>query len=486
MSVQVQVAAGVLQGFEETAIYKFLGIPYAAAPTGDRRWRAPASPESWPGIRQAVSFGPRAIQTVGASFDSRVTTESEDCLFLNVWTGSLSASARQPVMVWIHGGGNLGGAGSEDATDGSALAALGVTVVSFNYRLGALGFLAHPSLGCNFAVLDQIAALRWVQQNIQAFAGDPDNVTIFGQSAGGVAVRTLLSTPSADGLFHRAILQSGGFEAPAAAPAWSIERARLAADAFCARLGTNDPATLRAIPIEQVKLASHELSGVIPQPGAVHTPANLVWMPLIDGEVVTRSDPADWPVRVPILLGYTANEARYFLKPDREVARPMLEGMARALCGREAPAVLAALEATHSSVYAALDELFSSAVWYEPALATIEKLADSGHTVYFYVFKRESPGFVTTRELAKHTAEIRYVFGTLHDDGTYDATDAELSQQMQSVWTSFARDGQPSTSQGTPWPAYTRNAGQIAILGDRATVGDLPVSQVVRRIHTLR
>ena len=485
MSSQAKITSGVLEGFEEEGVFRFFGVPYAAAPIGDRRWRAPKPVEPWPGVRSAMSFGPRAIQTVGASFDARVTAESEDCLFLNVWTGTLDRSARQPVMVWIHGGGNLGGAGSEDATDGTALAKLGVTVVSFNYRLGALGFLAHPSLGSNFAVLDQIAVLRWVQDNIEAFAGDPKNVTIFGQSAGAVAVRTLLSSPVADGLYHRVILQSGGFEAPAVAPAWSVERARTAADALFTRLGTSDPAALRALPIEQVKLASHELSGVIPRPGAVHTPANLVWMPLVDGEVVTRSEPAEWPAHVPVLLGYTANEARYFLKPDRQVAREMLEGMARALCDSEAPRVVAALDLAHVGVYDALDELFSSAVWYEPALATIERLRDTGHTVYVYVFKRESPGFVITRERAKHTAEIRYVFGTLKEDDTYDATDAALSAEMQTAWVTFARHGRPLNRDGRSWPAYTE-VREAAVLGDAVLTEELPISEVVHSLHSLR
>src|SRR4029077_665075 len=178
-------------------------------------------------VRPAKQFGPIAIQTTGACFTLPATGQSEDCLSLNIWTASLDHKAFQPVMLWIHGGGNLGGAGSEDAYDGASLARLGVTVVTFNYRLGAFGFLAHPDAG-DFAVLDVLMVLEWIAQNIGAFGGDPENVTTFGQSAGVGAVRTLLSTRRARGLFHRAIMQSAVFEPSAIAPPWNFARTQAA------------------------------------------------------------------------------------------------------------------------------------------------------------------------------------------------------------------------------------------------------------------
>jgi para-nitrobenzyl esterase len=213
-----------LEGLNINGIHTFLGIPYAKPPVGPLRWRAPEPPERWGGVRPAKQFGPIAIQTTGACFNLPATGQSEDCLSLNIWTASLDRKAFQPVMLWIHGGGNLGGAGSEDAYDGASLARLGVTVVTFNYRLGIFGFLAHPDAGANFAVRDFLAVLEWIAQNIRAFGGNPDNVTIFGQSAGAQAVRTLLSAPRARGLFHRGIMQSGGSEPSAIAPSWTFAR----------------------------------------------------------------------------------------------------------------------------------------------------------------------------------------------------------------------------------------------------------------------
>jgi para-nitrobenzyl esterase len=220
-------------------------------------------------VRAAKQFSPACVQTVGAVFDLRVANQSEDCLYLNVWTSTLDSLALQPVMVWIHGGGNLGGAGSEDAYDGSRLAAKEVTVVTFNYRLGAFGFLAHDQVGANFGVLDYVAALNWVRKNIAGFGGNPDNVTVFGESAGGVAVRTLLSCPPAQGLFHRAIMQSAGFERPAFASSWSYARAQTAAEALFNRLGSHDLKELRNAPTAAIKMASHELFGIFPKPGQV-------------------------------------------------------------------------------------------------------------------------------------------------------------------------------------------------------------------------
>ena len=486
MHPRVEVEGGQISGLTTEGVHTFFGVPYAAAPIGKNRWKAPQPVEPWQGLRNATKFGARCFQTVGASFDARVTEESEDCLFLNIWTSTLDETAKQPVMVWIHGGGNLGGAGSEDASDGSHLAALGVTVVSFNYRLGAFGFVAHPTISANFAVLDHMAALGWVKRNIDKFGGDTEKVTLFGQSAGAQAVRVLLSCPSADGLFHRAILQSAGFEAPAFAEAWSYTRAHTAAEAMFTRLGSSDLDTLRNVPGEELKKISHELSGVIPTPGKVHTPANLVWMPVPDGELFTRTSPSEWPKSVPILMGYTANEARYFLKPGAPISREVLEKMAGVFCGPTRDGVLEAFDAQGCSPYEAVEELFSTAIWTEPAQATLQRLASAGREVFFYEFARSSPGAVASGELAKHTAEIRYVFGNLHEAGRYDEVDRDLSLALQQTWVSFARDGVPSGPDARAWPAYSAHSDLVTRIGDDVEVAPLHVSQVVKLIATLR
>ena len=486
MLPQVHVEGGLIEGSHKDNVYKFLGVPYAAPPTGRLRWAPPTQVAPWSGVRDASRFSPRSVQTVGASFDSRVTEESEDCLYLNVWTTTLSPDAGQPVMVWIHGGGNLGGAGSEDATDGSEIVKQGVTLVSFNYRLGALGYLAHPIVGANFAVQDQIAVLRWVRDNIAKFGGDPRNVTVFGQSAGAVAVRTLFACPSADGLFHRAVIQSAGFEPPVLLDWWTYARAEATANALFERLGSTEIDVLHSVPIEELKLASHELSGVIPVPGRVQSPANLAWMPVPDGRVVTRMDMAEWPQNIPVLLGYTKNEARYFIKPAMAPPRTAFEGMARGFCGPKASNVMEALDSGGANTYEAIDELFSSVVWIEPARATLNKLAALSRPVYGYFFKRHSPGAIASNELAKHTAEIRYVFGNLVPQEAYDATDRRLSKEMQQAWVEFARDGVPKNADGIEWPRFTRECQEITVIDDTIRQERLPLSEVVRILGELR
>jgi para-nitrobenzyl esterase len=486
MQSQVRIQQGVLDGFNQFGIHKFFGMPYAAPPIGNLRWRAPVPPSAWNGVREARHFGPACVQTVGAAFDMRVAEQSEDCLYLNVWTRSLARSPPQPVMVWIHGGGNLGGAGSEDAFDGSHLAAKGVTVVTFNYRLGAFGFLAHPKVGANFGVLDYIAALNWVQANITAFGGDPDNVTIFGESAGAVAVRTLLSCPQAFGLFHRAIIQSAGFERPAFAQSWSYERAQAAAEALFDRLGSRDLNNLRNAPTATVKAASHELSGIFPQEGQVHTPANLVWMPVVDGTTVVGDAFPGWPQDVPVMLGCLENEARYFIKPGGSYTDDMLENMARALCGPKADEVMALFARQGVSAYEGLDQLFTTVIWTEPALQTVRRFAALGRRLYYYHFNRLSPGAIATGELVKHSAEIRYVFGNLTDDGAYDEVDRQVSRLMQDAWIAFARHGIPRSPDEQAWPQYDIAAPRVAWIETDVSVRPFPITQLMTTINSLR
>lgn len=449
----VQTAQGAISGTSESGICSFLGVPYAESTGGENRWRAPVPVEPWTGLRDSSKFGPIAPQIVGASFTLRETRHSEDCLNLNVWTPSLNRNTRMPVMVWIHGGGNLGGAGSEDAFDGARLAATGVVVVTFNYRLGAFGYLAHPLFGANFAVLDQVAALTWVRDNIEGMGGNPENVTIFGESAGAVAVRTLLSTPSARGLFQRAIIQSAGFERFAFAPGWSIQRATEAADKMFDALGTRDPRALRAIPTDELLGASHQHSGIFPPPGQVHTPANLVWMPVPDDKVVALEGFPGWSDNVPVMFGCLENEARYFIKPGGDYSFETVSRMARALVGPGADKALHYLTEEYDDPYAMLDRLYSTAIWFEPAFETAKRFAADGRRFYVYHFARCSPGAKASGDLVRHSAEIRYVFGNLDIDG-YEAADSHVSDLMQEAWTSFARDGIPTTKPIGEWPAY--------------------------------
>lgn len=519
--MQVQVQQGLVAGFVEDDIFKFFGIPYAAPPVGELRWRPPTTPSEWDGVRECKKFSAVCPQVVGATSPMRQERQSEDCLYLNIWTQSLESSARRPVMVWIHGGGNLGGAGSEENCDGSRLAARGATVVTFNYRLGAFGFLAHPDWGANFGLLDQVAALRWVRQNVGAFGGDHENVTVFGESAGAVAVRNLLSCPQADGLFHRAILQSAGFERPAFTPAWSYGRTQKATEALFDMLGTRDPVRLRLhVDENAVKRASHALCGIPPPVGQIRTPADLIWMPVVDGRVVLGDDDAPgWVISdVPVLLGCVENEARYFLRPNLAYPPEALERMVQALCGPHGDRILAILHSeaevgggADSTTYDLMDQLMTSMIFTEPALESLRKFSTGGgqqqrRQLYHYHFNRRSPGSLVSRELAKHTTDIRYVFGTLFagendgggGEGYYDETDAEISEAMQEAWLSFARDGFPScfsfhdtTSRRVKvhWPPYDCAKPLTTYIGDDGVeIRPFPITDMMTfvNLHRLR
>ncbi|MFJ3073742.1 carboxylesterase/lipase family protein [Pseudomonas sp. NPDC087029] len=479
----VRTNKGFLQGFSEAGICKFFGIPYAAPPVGDRRWRPPSPAADWNGIRQAQEFGPICPQTAGAVFRTRAKTESEDCLYLNVWTASLNTAAKQPVMVWIHGGGYLGGGGCEDGTDGSGLAALGVTVVSFNYRLGAFGYLAHPAYGSNFGLQDQIAALAWVRDNIERFGGDPECVTIFGQSAGGHAVRTLLSSPSASGLFHRAILQSGGGERFAFDHSAPNEKTYAASEAFISHLGAGSPEELRSLPTELIKNASHLFSGVIPKPRRVHTPANLAWMPVSDGATLPADCDSQTLAPVPLIVGFTRNESRYFIKPGMlSYSRLLLFVLTKVLAGKQARAVRSKLAKHPGTIYDRFDRIYTAAVFAEPTFALAKRLQASSHRFYGYRFDKVSPSARSSNLRAQHTAELRYLFGTLPTVG-YDAKDQQISNWMQAQWTRFARDGYPVD--GAHWRAYD-DREQFLLIDDSFDHARLDDDPVVPLLHQLR
>jgi para-nitrobenzyl esterase len=481
----VRIEQGILRGKQAGEVSEFLGIPYAAAPVGDLRWCAPKPAEPWQGVRDASAFGAAPMQTGGASFDLRVEDRSEDSLFLNVWTTSTDPTAKQPVMVWIHGGGNLGGAGSEDAFDGRALALHGVTLVTLNYRLGAFGFLAHPEVGANFATLDQIAALEWIRTNIAAFGGDGHNVTIFGESAGAWAVRTLLSAPRAHGLFHRAIIQSAGYEDYAFQAARTIAEAHATGEDFFERLGTHDLDALRALPASAILQASHDMNGTVPTAGRVHTPANLTWCPVADGSVVALEGFPGWEAEVPVLLGRVENEARYFIKPGGTYHWGIVENMAKAFAGERSEEAIALLRRATDDPYSALDLLFTTAIWTEPALASLDRFASLGRTVYPFRFARVSPAARASGDLAKHTSEIRYVFGNLAPSEDYDGIDIEISSALQEAWTTFARTGTPAVN-GVTWPRYAPDDPALTVISDEVHAERLTVTPLTTLIRSQR
>lgn len=491
---QVRVREGILQGSSEHGVFRFHGIPYAAPPVGELRWAASQPPASWEGVRDATAFGHAAIQTVDSG-EELGAAQSEDCLYLNIWSTDLDPRARRPVMVWIHGGGFLNGAGSMPDFDGTNLARRGVTYVSLNYRLGAFGFLHRPEVGGNFAVRDWVTALEWVSRNITGFGGDPGNVTVFGQSAGATAVRTLLATPAAHGLFHRAILQSAGFEPPAALPDSGRERILGASAQLAGELGCGSLDALRRVPAERVREASLALSGTRPSPGQVHTPANLVWRPTQDDRVVGE-DLSAWPADVPVLFGHTRDEARYFITPHGPYGAPpgavdpaklytpdTLARMAAALGGDRAEDLLAKLT---GRPYEALAELFTDAIWAEPAFASLLRFARLGRTAHPYRFERVSPGNRRSGMLAYHCSELPYLFGRLTPSEEYDETDARISESLAHAWTEFARTGIPRSPDGTAWPTATTASLHTTVIGDATLSRPLDISPATELLHALR
>jgi para-nitrobenzyl esterase len=482
----VRVEQGMVRGSQRDGVFRFRGIPYAAPPLGELRWAPPAPPESWAGVREATEFGHTAIQTAdnGAGLGAE---PSEDCLTVNVWSPTLDDGARLPVMVWIHGGGFLNWSASMPLWHGSELARRDVVLVSFNYRLGAFGFFSHPEAGSNFAVGDWVAALTWVARNIDAFGGDPANVTVFGQSAGGAAVRTLLSTPSARGLFHRAILQSGGCEHVAGMRNVFRERVTLASSKLCEQLGGEGLDHLRGLPVEAVRQASRTLSGTMPPPGQVHVPFDLVWHPTVDGTLVA-DDLCCWDDDLPVLFGSTEDEARFFITPTgpdaadpaRIYTSATLSTMAIILTDDRADEVLDLLAGR--SLYAALTELCTAAVWSEPELASYERFTDLGRTAFAYRFTRTPSSTRRSGMLAHHCAELPYVFGHLDPD----EVDTHIAAAVMHAWTEFARTGVPADLDGTPWPGTTAENRRHTVIGDTIHSAPLTQSPVVRSIHALR
>jgi para-nitrobenzyl esterase len=457
-------------------IRAFKGIPYATPPVGELRWKPPQAVQAWSGVRSATEWGPRCVQSNRlGDIDPLNKRMDEDCLYLNVWTPAKSSAEKLAVMVWIHGGSNLNGAGSQPDYDGARLASKGVVVVTINYRLDIFGFLAHPELtkesdtgsSGNYGLLDQIAALKWVQKNIAAFGGDPTRVTVFGESAGAFDISLLMASPLAKGLFARAIGESGGALTPIAAfgpkPLQAGERD--GAD-FVASIGANSVAELRARP------AAELLEAILKKPITYG-------FGVVDGYVVPEHPASIFAQGkqndVPLLIGWNADEGTLFAARVPANAPPYADRI-RAQFKDQANLVLKLYPpgSTPDEDKAAFAALFGDEIIGYGGWAWSERAAVSGKApVYRYYFTRRPPGapLLSVSPLTApgvyHSAELYYVFDTLSvREWPWEADDRRLAEAMSSYWVNFAKTGDPNGSGLPQWSAYKPNGGgQVIELG---------------------
>lgn len=461
---QVKTDSGTVEGKEAGAVHAFLGIPFAAPPLGDLRWKPPVPVAKWSGARKATEFGAHCMQgNVFGDMTFRDSGGSEDCLFLNVWVPAKPSVAKLPVMVWIYGGGFAAGSTSEARQDGTNLAQQGVVVVSMNYRLGIFGFFVHPELAKesgrnaagNYGLLDQVAALHWVHDNIAAFGGDPGNVTIFGESAGSFSVSAQMASPLAKGLFQKAIGESGGAgERPDPEAA---EKAREEKDLklVSSVLGVQTVAELRAIPAQKLLDAFFK-------PGGEN---NFAFGPDVDGYFLPEPTPAIYASGkqndVPLLAGWNHDEGSFEIAFNPK--KPTMDSMketAQKEFGAKAEEFLRLYPATtdaqaQRSMLDFVGDRFIawSTWWWMDAQSKTGK-----QPIYRFRFDLGPPADPKGPQLgAYHSSEIEYVFGQLDSKAgvAWRPEDRQLSAEMQKYWANFARSGDPNGPGLPKWPVYS-------------------------------
>ncbi|HLZ09357.1 MAG TPA: carboxylesterase family protein [Chloroflexota bacterium] len=480
----VRVEAGLIEGVQSEELTVYKAIPYAAAPVGDLRWRAPQPMLPWNGVRRADAFGPIAMQSGSSVPGAPTEPVSEDCLTLNVWTQATSGAAKLPVLVWIPGGGFTKESASMPLYWGDTLATRGVIVVTINYRVGLLGFLAHPDLSResghnssgNYGLLDQIAALAWIKRNIAAFGGDPERVTIWGQSAGSMSVSLQMASPLARGLFQRAIGHSGGFFVPPAATrspdgkflkGAEEQGVRLAAD-----LGATSLEALRNLAPEQ--FLREGLAGTT--------------LPIVDGYVMVEEAYATFAAGrqndVPLLIGSNADEGRPMLTGKNirlaTFAEDIGEDFGSTIVRELAEEYLSIAPVATDRDAWELRAAFERDLRFGWDTCTWARLhAEAGRAKVYYYYFSHVPPYPPESPFsdwgAGHWAELRYVFDHLNQEPwAWTQADQTLASTMATYVTNFAKSGNPNGEAVPVWPNFTTDSRRVLHVDDAVTIGGVP------------
>ena len=467
----VKVEEGLLQGTFEEGLTVYKGIPFAAPPVGNLRWRAPQSAVKWEGVRKATKFAPAPIQGWGSP-----SGKSEDCLYLNIWTPAKSADDHIAVFVWIYGGGFNGGSTSEPTYSGENLAKKGVVLVSIAYRVGQLGFMAHPELSAespnhvsgNYGLLDMIAGLKWIQKNIAAFGGDPHKVTIFGESAGGIAVSMLCASPLAKGLFQGAISESGGSFGPPRHTTFPGENMKRLADAessgkaYMDSTGVSSIAELRKIPADKLPAIR-----------------GLAW-PIIDGYVIPDDQyklyEADKFNDTPILVGYNSDEGASFSPP--KTPEDFINGV-KARYGKFAGGLIKAYPIDSNIVPKTARDLARDAAfgWHTWSWARLESTIGKSKVFFYYFdqhpdYPKDSPQYGYG---SPHGQEVAYVFKHLDSSKPQiSKTDLDISEAMATYWTNFAKYGNPNSDGIPEWKPFSDDNPAVMYFSQTPHMGPVP------------
>jgi para-nitrobenzyl esterase len=483
----IRIESGSISGYynEITGVSIYKGIPFAAAPVGDLRWKAPKPPLPWKGVRQCLEFGPSPMQPkpvpflfLGPEFVVPQQPLSEDCLYLNVWTGAKSPKEKRPVLVWIYGGGFMTGGAAAPGYSGEAMAKEGIVFVSFNYRLGVFGFLSHPLLteesphhsSGNYALMDQIAALNWVKKNISAFGGDPDRVTIAGQSAGSGSVNCLLATPLARGLFQGAIGESGSFvlENPLLRMR-SLQEAEKEGERIAKKLNAADLKELRAVSAEELEQK-----------------AGGFFSPIADGYVMPYSVADAFKkglqIHVPLITGWNSDEGFLLMMNSRENFAKQAKdfGADSNLFKKYFPAETDS-ESNASQIILSVYKTMAAS---EYAWAMKQNENDNVKT-FLYLFTRKPPAEGDKKRFgAYHTAEIGYALHNLDSiQRAWLPVDRRLENWMSAYWIQFVKTGNPNGSGLPVWKPFSRGDPQTMIFGESPGSALLPGKEALDFIY---